>query len=456
MLVFRATIPDTSEKSTSAKKTKRKRDLSREMSRRQAQCIVEDCRMRKDVTMHGSNDVGRVKVITSVPHHRPKRVASSVQLPSKDVYHSPVASPIYPLSNGFTDMAAQQQHNKVKETRDFGVMTDVSLGTKDVEMTFSPLKLSRPQPQSQKVPTKTNDNPKPVKRPLASNAVAKKSGMPIFPGNGTMSANTERRIGGKRLPQSPSSDSGSPDGENAMIVSIPQELVQCVSTEDDRQSATPEKSNSASAIRKRRELQLLLDGDKPKNQWVSLQEIPVFQAEDPNSRQTRSNKLWGSSTRRITPVEHFNFSFGALNSKKNPPRKQLPVDTITPQAQPHSSPRDPSQPPPAKQPALSLPSPIMNSTSESTSPTAPNQSETLPPLPARSSHHPPPPPSPPKEMFFADLVAFDSRQQCLLVDGDYELVLRRCHENGHSDSHSSPLSWDSILRGKAVSCSNTQ
>ena len=442
MLVFRATIPDTSGKSTSARKVKRKRDLPREtMLRRQAQCIVEDCRLRKD---DGPNDRLKGVYITPVPH-RPRRVASGVQLPNKDVHHSPVASPTYPLSplsNGFTDAGAQRQR-KVKETRDFGVMTDVTLGTKDVEMTFSPLKLSRPQPV--KPPSKTNEGPKPVKRPLASNAVAKKSGMPIFPG--TMSPNAGRRIGGKHLPLNSSSDVGSGEGDSAMIVSIPQKFVQCSSTEDDRQSATPDRvTNEASSnsLRKRRELQLLLDGDKPRNEWLSLNEIPVIHAEDVNSRQTRSNKLWGSSTRRITPVEHFNFSFTATNSKKNSPRKQPSAETIGPQ--PHSSPRDPSQPPPAKQPALSLPSPIVNSSSESNSPTIPNQSETLPP----SSSHPPLPRSASKETFFADLVAFDSRQQCLLVDGDYELVLRRCHQKGNVGSNS-PLSWDSILRGREVS-----
>lgn len=61
--------------------------------------------------------------------------------------------------------------------------------------------------------------------------------------------------------------------------------------------------------------------------------------------------------------------------------------------------------------------------------------------------------SPGCDVFSAELVAFDSRQECLLVDGEYELLLQKCQsENKKCTSESSPLkngslfNWDSILK----------
>ena len=65
--------------------------------------------------------------------------------------------------------------------------------------------------------------------------------------------------------------------------------------------------------RRRSEIQLLFDGDKPPGQRISELDIPVFVAEDISNRSvsstnTGSNAIWlGSSTRKITPTEHFSY-----------------------------------------------------------------------------------------------------------------------------------------------------
>ena len=82
---------------------------------------------------------------------------------------------------------------------------------------------------------------------------------------------------------------------------------------------------SSSAWKRRSEIQLLLDGDKPPGQRVTADEIPVFTAEDLSNRNTRSAQPttttkaapWlGSSTRKITPVEHFAFPLTSPSPKK--------------------------------------------------------------------------------------------------------------------------------------------
>ena len=61
---------------------------------------------------------------------------------------------------------------------------------------------------------------------------------------------------------------------------------------------------------RRTEIQLLLDGDKPRGQRVSADQVPKFTAEDVSSWCTNSMEkaTWlGSSTRKIIPVDHYNY-----------------------------------------------------------------------------------------------------------------------------------------------------
>ena len=100
------------------------------------------------------------------------------------------------------------------------------------------------------------------------------------------------------------------------------------------QQKTPS-SSSSSTYKRRSEIQLLLDGDKPPSERISASEVPIFTAEDVSSRNTRSTgggggagggasnggsgqltKPWlDSSTRKITPVEHFDYSYLTLTQK---------------------------------------------------------------------------------------------------------------------------------------------
>lgn len=85
---------------------------------------------------------------------------------------------------------------------------------------------------------------------------------------------------------------------------------------------------SPSPYKRRSEVQLLLDGDKPPSERISASEVPIFTAEDVSSRNTRNtgrgnnsgggqlNKSWlDSSTRKITPVDHFDYAFVSLTEK---------------------------------------------------------------------------------------------------------------------------------------------
>ena len=99
------------------------------------------------------------------------------------------------------------------------------------------------------------------------------------------------------------------------------------STQSSSTGAQPQQK-SPSAYKRRSEVQLLLDGDKPPSERISASEVPIFTAEDVSSRNTRNtgrgsgstggqlNKSWlDSSTRKITPVDHFDYAFVSLTEK---------------------------------------------------------------------------------------------------------------------------------------------
>ena len=81
---------------------------------------------------------------------------------------------------------------------------------------------------------------------------------------------------------------------------------------------------TTTTYRRRSEIQLLLDGDKPRGQRLSETDIPVFVAEDISNRSTcnsaSSNLIWlESSTRKITPVEHFAYPIPSLSPTRRAP-----------------------------------------------------------------------------------------------------------------------------------------
>ena len=152
-------------------------------------------------------------------------------------------------------------------------------------------------------------------------------------------------------------------------------------------------SNNIKLYKRRNELQLLVDNDKSKDQCHITDELSL-QA----GRQARSAEINGSSRKRL------------LND--NTSSNSCGVDLCAP--------------PPSKRPHTeATPTPTTSTIATSTD----------------------------YDVFSAELVAFDSRQECLLVDGEYELLLQKCQtESKKCTNESAPLkngslfNWDSILK----------
>ena len=200
--------------------------------------------------------------------------------------------------------------------------------------------------------------------------------------------------GGKKLPTVS-------ERTDKMIVSLSRKLL------------TKEFGLKQRAFKKRNELQLLLDGDKPKTQWISDNDIPVLLSDGIVSKHGKS----------ASPSKG--------NVSANPRKRNLdishPEDTLS----------EGLDQPPAKKPYNSV----------------------SPPCPASNGCSSVPPSAAPREpsdqsevgVYCAELVAFDSRQECLLVDGEYEILMQRCSRSGQKDGkdglqhQSSSIEKDSLF-----------
>ena len=252
-----------------------------------------------------------------------------------------------------------------------------------------------------------------------------------------------------------------------------------------------------SSQRRRTEIQLLLDGDKPRGQRLSADEIPMIMAEDVSSWSltTPEKSSWlGSSTRKITPVDHFSFPIqrlssgspsgsslsGSLSNHRKrafsedsenssitsppfsiPPMKSLrvsspPLDPIVvnnkhlplsssslPRCN-HETHRQGSQ---EKRKEFEIQSTINDERSHSLQPSSLKNNSSLK---IASSF---------KEtclrldeVFCAELVVFDSRGDCLLKNGEYSILMQKClkseDENPKDLLKFEPLSWSSIFGGQ--------
>ena len=120
---------------------------------------------------------------------------------------------------------------------------------------------------------------------------------------------------------------GSEEVGSVQLQATPNDTNKKGSTQSSSTGAQPQQK-SPSAYKRRSEVQLLLDGDKPPSERISASEVPIFTAEDVSSRNTRNtgrgsggaggqlNKSWlDSSTRKITPVDHFDYAFVSLTEK---------------------------------------------------------------------------------------------------------------------------------------------
>ena len=422
------------------------------------------------------------------------------------------------LSPGVAQRRAKTKAKK--EKKDVGVMTDLSLGTAVINNLVPPLKRTSLSPLSLQ-------NGKQDQEPSLTHrkGFSDKCTSPIFPRlvlknglgniNGLSPRNgypdlgeIELQAAMSKLPSSAQAvrnsrraqwenatgDNDVTSGDEGLIVSIPRSIL------------VPSRSSSLSSVSsdslgfsrrglyrgpRRSEIQLLLDGDKPPGQRISAEEIPVFVAEDVSSRTTRRSKgPWQqSSTRKITPVEHFNYPLSPSSPKKTtgdhvhlenrkrvlsdsdsvsspPPSKQPRIDTETlspSQSLAHAQQQQQTQPlshpaPKLPQQALKLPSqqsqpPTAPMTTTVTNTIAETDEKTMriqtPAVEDTSLvEHSNPDLGLTDEVFNAELTVFDSRGSCLLNDGEYSILMQQCPKK-EGDSPGlltfAPLKWNSIF-----------
>ena len=262
------------------------------------------------------------------------------------------------------------------------------------------------------------------------------------------------------------------------------------------------KGKCKGSFRKRSEVQLLLDGDKPRGERISTEEVPVFTAEDPASRATCNNATpsvpskgswtrFGTGTRKITPVEPFNYPLsptllarkvGAANSQNRKrtfsesnvlvptPSVTYPPSKVARVAEKEKEDKVSSAEAEEKSEKLededkmkedTTPIKIDTTSSSSDHPMQIEDDQNL----ARtqtttitSSHHPssssfsPSPSVPSGDVFSAEIAVFDSRGECLLEEGEYSIFMQKCpkKENASDTALTSfaPLSWSSVFGGE--------
>lgn len=292
-------------------------------------------------------------------------------------------------------------------------------------------------------------------------------------------------------------------GTRSFLVSLPRLHYDCRlphatdSNADAASSPVGEESRGGRAKR-RSQMELLLDGDKPPGQRLSETGIPVFVAEDISNRSSSgsgnagSHSLWlESSTRKITPVEHFSYPIstgfsptkrhlgsstpnevnGVLVSPPNINHRKRVSDAVEMDSPPLLL------PPPVKQPKMVSDASSTKECrrekecgrekeegiSESIKDNACNEKCSLNGFvqPALDVQEPKVEATPLKTeathpsstaVFSAELVVFDSRGECLVRDGSYSILLQCCSDKkGLGLSSFEPLTWSSVFgNGKMV------
>ena len=466
---------------------------------------------------------------TSCPPSRPSFQQSGSQVQPGGT--SPMSTEPSPMCNGThfpptatalsPGVAQRRAKTKAKkEKKDVGVMTDLSLGTAVINNLVPPLKRTS-------VPPLSLQNGKQDQEPSLAHrkGFSDKCTSPIFPRlvlknglgniNGLSPRNGYPDLGEIELQAAmskfPSSAqavrnsrraqweattevNGVTSGDEGLIVSIPRSIL------------VPSRSSSMSSVSsdclgfsrrglyrgpRRSEIQLLLDGDKPPGQRVSAEEIPVFVAEDVSSRTTRRSKgPWQqSSTRKITPVEHFNYPLSPSSPKKTtgdhvllenrkrvlsdsdsvsspPPSKQPRIETETlPPSQSLAHAQQQQQTQPSSHPAPKLPQQALKlPPQQSQPPTAPMTTSVTSTIAETDEkmmqiqtqtvedtslvEHSNPDHGSTEDVFNAELTVFDSRGSCLLNNGEYSILMQQCPKK-EGDSPGlmtfAPLKWNSIF-----------
>lgn len=469
---------------------------------------------------------------TSCPPSRPSFQQSGSPMSAEPspmcngTHSSPTATT---LSPGVAQRRAKTKAKK--EKKDVGVMTDLSLGTAVIHNLVPSLKRTSMSPLS------LQNGKQDQELSLApQKGFSDKCTSPIFPRlvlknglgniNGLCPRNGYPDLGEIELQAAMSKFPSSTQtirnsrraqwestteyndamyGDEGLIVSIPRSIL------------VPSRSSSMSSVSsdclgssrrglyrgpRRSEIQLLLDGDKPPGQRISAEEIPVFVAEDVSSRTTRRSKgPWQqSSTRKITPVEHFNYPLSPSSPKKStgdqlhlenrkrvlsesdslsspPPSKQprIEAETLPPlqslahtqqlqqmQPVPHPAPKlqqqqplpQPLQPPqPPQPPIVPMTTNFTSSTAESDEKTMRIQTPAVEDTSLLEQSNPDHVLT--EEVFNAELAVFDSRGSCLLNDGEYSILMQQSPKK-EGDSPGlltfAPLKWNSIFGQVSIAC----
>lgn len=185
--------------------------------------------------------------------------------------------------------------------------------------------------------------------------------------------------------------------------------------------------------KKRNEVQLLIDGDKSKTGWIPPDKVTTLTSDEMS---LTSRSIRSTDDAVIGPI----------------PRKRIQNDLSTDISQNGYSPDTTSTdttcyPPPHKKPCIAFDAePSMNHVKSASSSCSSSPSSNAPEHQDMS-------------VYCAELVAFDSRQECLLLDGKYEILMQKCSQDSKKDAETckryseslSSLEWDSMFSKHTVS-----
>ena len=405
-------------------------------------------------------------------------------------------SHLSPIRNGFVNCSHDKNWSLEKrQKKDASVMTDISLGTKhvDCQCIFSdssqekqkgakvlesppstikspscvpfasksaqtltqdrtnlPLSLPQSPPQSVTASTSTSNNAHSDTAKLPDNhepapntddgsnvvttveewkqAQVKASSKPV---RGRM-----RKIpGGKSLPLA----SEAPPAE--YIVSIPRKSLHEEHAASEVQvNGLVDEPPEAQRNRKHIKMQLSSNGDSSKDECILCEQLPALPAEKVHSHHApHSTHVLGSSTQRVSslaaPKSTTTSSDGTSESLPPNPRKR-PHSNLT---DPTDSLRELESSPLAKRHAVHLhgeSNPRGEPCSFPLTSTPPPAGLPNGPLLSTSG------------VYYAEFVVFDSRQQCQLVNGDYELLLQKGPSEEKKMEDAMYTTWDTVFGTK--------
>ena len=264
----------------------------------------------------------------------------------------------------------------------------------------------------------------------------------------------------------------------------------CDMAHRDSSPLPPAKRKCKIPTRKRSEVQLLLDRDKPPEERISAEDVPVFIAEDladrttPQTHGQQSGVSWtqlGTGTRKILPVDLLTYPVGTAGCVKKAHegggvKRSLSDPEVLPEADGLSPPlkmarvsgtdsavkavgssvedstgvedknsdfeKDDMETEPLSTPHTSLPCSARDEaaagTGFSTASSARDDSSGTG--------------TAPEGLFCAEMVVFDSRGECLLDEGEYSILMQKCPQRDVGGGPPplttfSPLSWSSVFGG---------